>query len=102
MPVVRSVQSQENGTAEHADGSGASKGQDDAFYFEARLAKVEQQAEMRARGFQIIQPLRPMNLIDRFGDFQFDKVTRPVSRLNPSSQVSIRVFCVFCGSIFLS
>jgi hypothetical protein len=48
----------ENGTAnhaEHAKGGGALQGQYDAFDLKARLAEVEQQAEMQARGLQIIQ-----------------------------------------------
>jgi hypothetical protein len=66
----------ENGTAnhaEHAKGGGASQVQDDAFDLKARLAEVEQQAEMQACGFQIIQALRDMNLIDPFGYLQFDE-----------------------------
>ena len=66
----------ENGTAnhaEHAKGGGALQGQDDAFDLKARLAEVEQQAEMQACGFQIIQALRAMNLVDRLGYLQFDE-----------------------------
>jgi hypothetical protein len=66
----------ENGTAnhaEHAKGGGALQGQDDAFDLKARLAKVEQQAEMQVCGFQIVQALREMNLVDRLGYLQFDE-----------------------------
>jgi hypothetical protein len=66
----------ENGTAkhaEHAKGGGALQVQDDAFDLKARLAEVEQQAEMQARGFQIIQALRAMNVVDPLGYFQFDE-----------------------------
>jgi hypothetical protein len=66
----------ENGTAnhaEHANGSDASQGQDDAFDLKARLAEVEHQAEMQARRFQIIQALRAMNLVDCLGYLQFDE-----------------------------
>ena len=38
-----------------------------------RLAEVERQAEMQAGGFQIIQALRAMNLVDRLSDLQFDE-----------------------------
>jgi hypothetical protein len=66
----------ENGTANHAkhakDG-GALQVQDDAFDLKARLAEVEQQAEMQACGFQIIQTLREMDLVDRLGYLQFDE-----------------------------
>jgi hypothetical protein len=54
-------------------GGGALQVQDDAFDLKARLAEVEQQAEMQACGFQIIQALRDMNLIDPFGYLQFDE-----------------------------
>jgi hypothetical protein len=67
---------EENGTAkhaEHAKGGGALQAQDDAFDLKARLAEVEQQAEMQACGFQIIQTLREMNLVDRLGYLQFDE-----------------------------
>src|SRR4051794_31413860 len=40
--------------------------QDDAFNLEARPTEVEKQAEVQAGGFQIIQALRAMNLVDRF------------------------------------
>jgi hypothetical protein len=66
----------ENGTAnhaEHAKGGSALEGQDDAFDLKARLAEVEQQAEMQACGFQIIQTLREMNRVDRHGYLQFDE-----------------------------
>ncbi len=66
----------ENGTAKHAEharGGGDFQGQDDAFDLEARLAEVEQHAEMQACGFQIIQALRAMNLVDRPGYLQFDE-----------------------------
>jgi hypothetical protein len=66
----------ENGTAnhaEHAKGGGALQGQDDAFDLKARLAKVEQQAEMQASRLKIIQALRAMNLVDRLGYLQFDE-----------------------------
>jgi hypothetical protein len=46
---------EENGTAkhaEHAKGSGALQVEDDAFDLKARLAEVEQQAEMQACGFR--------------------------------------------------
>jgi hypothetical protein len=46
--------------------------QDDAFNLEARPTEVEKQAEVQAGGFQIIQALRAMNLVDRFHRFQFD------------------------------
>jgi hypothetical protein len=77
----------ENGTANHANhakGGGALQGQDDAFDLKARLAEVEQQAEMQARGIRA----QPMIRLDR--------------RLILSTPISICVFCVFCGSIFLS
>ena len=67
---------EENGTAnhaKHAKGGGALQVQDDAFDLKARLAEVEQQAEMQTCGFQIIQALRAMNLVDRPGYFQFDE-----------------------------
>jgi hypothetical protein len=67
---------------------------------------------MQARGFQIIQALRTMNLVDRFGYLQFDEddaFDEQVNRLFPidrrltlSSPVSICVFCVVCGSTFLA
>ena len=66
----------ENGTAkhaEHAKSSGPLQAQDDAFDLKARLAEVEQQAEMQACGFQIIQTPRVMNLVDRLGYLQFDE-----------------------------
>jgi hypothetical protein len=80
----------ENGTAnhaEHAKGSGALQGQDNGFDLKARLAEVEQQAEMQACGFQIIQTLRAMNLVDRLGYFQstrtntFDEQVNSIFRL---------------------
>ena len=46
---------------------------DDAFDVQARLAEVEQQAKMQACGFQIIQALRSMDLVDRPGGLQFDE-----------------------------
>ena len=49
------------------------QGQDDAFDLKARLAEVEQQAEMQACGFQIVQALREMNLVNRLGYLQFDE-----------------------------
>jgi hypothetical protein len=67
---------EENGTAKHAkhaNGGGALQVQDDAFDLKARLAEVEQQAEMQACGFQIIQGLRAMNLVDRPGHLQSDE-----------------------------
>jgi hypothetical protein len=48
---------EENGTAkhaEHAKGGGALQVEDNAFDLKARLAEVEQKAEMQACGFQII------------------------------------------------
>jgi hypothetical protein len=62
-----------NGTAKHANCGGALQVQDDAFDLQARLAEVEQQAEILACGFQIIQTLRVMNLVDRLGYLQFDE-----------------------------
>jgi hypothetical protein len=59
--------------AEHPKVGGALQGQDDAFDLKARLAEVEQQAEMQVRGFQIIQALRAVNLVDRLGYLQFDE-----------------------------
>jgi hypothetical protein len=47
--------------------------QDDAFDLETRPAEVEKQAEVQAGGFQIIQALRAMNLVDRFRHFHFDE-----------------------------
>jgi hypothetical protein len=67
---------EENGTAnhaEHAKGGGALQVEDDAFDLKPGLAEVEQQAEMQACGFQIIQALRAMNLVDRLGYLQFDE-----------------------------
>jgi hypothetical protein len=49
------------------------QGQDDAFDLAARPAEIEKQAEVQAGGFQIIQALRAMNLVDRFHRFQFDE-----------------------------
>jgi hypothetical protein len=66
----------ENGTAKHAKhakGGGVLQVQDDAFDLKARLAEVEQQAEMQSCGFQIIQALRAMNVVDRLGYLQFDE-----------------------------
>jgi hypothetical protein len=66
----------ENGTAKHAKhakSGGALQVQDDTFDLKAGLAEVEQQAEVQARGFQIIQALRVMNLVDRLGYLQFDE-----------------------------
>jgi hypothetical protein len=59
---------------------------------------------MQACGFQIIQALRMMNLVDRLGHLQLDEaqpMIRLDRRLTLSSPVSICVFCVFCGSILL-
>ncbi len=72
-----SIGRKDNGStehAEHADGGGALLGQDEAFDFKPGLAEVEQQAEMQAGRFQIIQALRAMNVVDRRGDLQFNKV----------------------------
>ena len=35
--------------------------------------KLSSSTEMQARGFQIIQALRAMNLVDRLGYLQFDE-----------------------------
>jgi hypothetical protein len=67
---------EENGTAKHAKhakGGGALQVEDNAVDLKARFAEVEQQAKMQVRGFQIIQALRPMNLVDRLGHLQFDE-----------------------------
>ena len=61
------------GPGVEASSGGGLQGQDDAFDFKARLAEVEQQAEMQARGLQIVQALRAMNLVDRLGCLQFDE-----------------------------
>ena len=77
--------SQENGTAnhaEHAKGGGALQILDDAFDREARLAKIEQRAEMQARHFQIIQALRPMNFVDPLRRLQFDQNVTFNERVN--------------------
>ena len=77
--------SQENGTAnhaEHAKGGGALQVQDDAFDLEVWLAEIEQQAEMQARRFQIIQALHPMNLIDPLRRLQFDQNVTFNERVN--------------------
>lgn len=67
---------EENGTAKHAKhakGGGALQVEDNAVDLKARLAEVEQQAEMQACGSQIIQGLRAMNLVNRLGYLQFDE-----------------------------
>ena len=64
---------EENGTAKHAKGGGALQVEDNAVDLKARFAEVEQQAKMQVRGFQIIQALRPMKLVDRLGHLQFDE-----------------------------
>src|SRR5271166_161693 len=63
-----SMRRQENGTAKHAkhaDGICASQAQHDAFDVEARQSEVDQQTQPQARRFEIVQALRPMNLVER-------------------------------------
>ena len=60
--------------------------QDDAVDREARLAEIEQQAEMQARRFQIVQALCPMNLIDPRRRLQFGQnvtLNEQVNRIVP-------------------
>jgi hypothetical protein len=38
---------------------------------ETKPAKIEQQTETQARGLEVIQALRAMNVIDRPGDLRF-------------------------------
>ena len=57
-----------NGTAKHAK------------WQRCLTAGIEQQAEMQAPGFQIIQPLRLMNLIDCLGDLNSTSTPCSTSR----------------------
>jgi hypothetical protein len=59
--------------AEHVDGGGASQRQHDAFDLRPRLAELEQQPGMQARGLQTIQALRAMQRANRPGLLRFDK-----------------------------
>src|ERR1700761_9776647 len=46
---------------------------DPSLDLETKPAKVEQQTETQARGLEVIQALRAMNVIDRSGDLPFHK-----------------------------
>src|SRR5579871_6918553 len=48
---------------------GELRGKDDAFDLEAWLAEIEQQTEVQSGGFQVIQALRAMDFVERFGCF---------------------------------
>jgi hypothetical protein len=66
----------EDGTTEHAeyaDGSGALLGEDDPFDLKPRLAEIEQQTEIQAGGFPIVQALCAVNVVDHLGHLQFNQ-----------------------------
>jgi hypothetical protein len=49
----------------------ASEGPGRSLDLETKPAKIEQQTETQARGLEVIQALRAMNVIDRPGDLRF-------------------------------
>ena len=73
----------ENGTAKHAKhakGCGVLLGQDYALALKARVAEVEQQAEIQGCRFWEVQALRAVNIVDRLGCLQIgeDDWTAPL------------------------